>query len=609
MKKEEKILIIKTLIQFLNIGKEFPSQSDKIIYNKKSITITEKDLYIKNIKLKNRLVDISNRYQKIIDNQENNTNSLKEILTERESKNLFMELKICLFELNNDIREFFFLDYGINLQMFKDIGFDIEEKLTPTENNFKKNIKESNIELDENIKQEDLFKLLLKDNFENQDEEIKNNSIKRFLVDLANFEKTEINGWFIEVIKNDFIEVKKIIKEIVDNRLEKETLLFEIYKLINNRGVKVQGSKDIENNKEISIKRFNKPFESLKDMKFLMGFDSATNGMPDIIYFPKDKSKNIVANNISAYDIPTHSYSIFHNFYKISKMNDIIGNKVNKDSHISNTINEDSILKKELSFLAKQKDTWSFENIKNDLKEKSFDEIFNTDKISFTTTIESSILTVFNQRKDYKITNKENLNHIKNLKEVEKINTLIFMLSLIGDENKRFNKNSNNDEIENKKNNELIELIFQKINVGILSKAGIYTETTNNNIEKSITILLDFLTKKDNFELFEKSNKLGHDYSDTFKDFIQKAVNYIAIIYPNLLMKYEKEHKIMMNSLFSACNFEYQLTNDNIKRENKTKSSIKKMIERKISKVDICDILEITEEEYDNHMCIEKNIQ
>lgn len=226
-------------------------------------------------------------------------------------------------------------------------------------------------------------------------------NIELFLKDLFQFQKTEINGWFIEVIKNDFNEIKDIIKEInsnesISNEDKVINIRLGIFDLINQRGMKYEDNRLI------------KPFENFNDLVDFVDleFNAAQAGLPDIIYFPKDKSKNIVASNISSWETKDKDFSVYHHFYKIAKLN-TIAQGFSKSSNIVDSINQSEKNKTFINELIKCNKTDTYNMLKNELQTKSLNEILNIDKISFTTILESSSLTVYNQQKKYDKLTKE----------------------------------------------------------------------------------------------------------------------------------------------------------------------------------------------------------
>lgn len=571
---EEREIKIKIFKDFYKEKGRFAQQREEIFDNE--LNMTGKDLYdfvkyllkTKNIEgiEEELLLELDKKLQSISESYKNlkTTEEKKQLLGSREQSQIIKILDGLLTSEDYRDKTFEVLqENGITNpeHFFTLIGFDFENNLTSKEHNQKINF-EKTVELSEKSTADDLYKVFLTDNFEKISDEELHTVLEKALSDLFEFEKTEINGWFIEVIKNDLPEIQKVIKQVNESGIEnqKSVIQFKIFELINQRGVKTENGQMVE------------PFQNLTEMKGFINFDfSISNvGMPDILYFPKNKSKEIVANNISSSDDTTHSYSIFHHFYKLGKISDLTENKIHKNDTIFEAINENEELLSEIIKISKQKTDDTFEDIQKDLETKSLDEIFDIDKISFTAAIKSSTLTVFNQQKSFKKDKQNDEELIKELKEVEKINTLIFFLSLIGDENMRFGSKSDKLDIEEgNRNNKIIESIFEKINIGILSGKGFYTETSNNEIEKSIKILLDYISNKETLKTFEEHNMNGNDYTDNFKYFMQNVINYITNYYTDILVDYQKRTELLTNNkLFSACVTEKKLIQKEINTNN-----------------------------------------
>jgi len=551
------------------------------------------------LKFSSSLENIIVKYGKLID-----SNEKKDFLSKTENNNILNTLEQLLEEDRTQNKTFEILEnYGIKnpKQFFINIGFDFDEKLNPIENNQKQNNK--NGEINEDSTPEDLYKIFLTNNFPTNDIESLT-ILENYFKDLYNAKQSEINGWLLEIIKNDFHEVKKIIKVVLNSEVENinNTIKDKMFKLINQRSLRLEKiPKEDRDKNELTIQA-TPPF---KDVKSLDEFITTNSGMPDVLYFPKNTDKELIANNISSWDDPNHSYSVFHHFYKTSKINDILKDKIKPDTNITKLVNKEIGLLTEIEKVENWQKKGTYQNLKEDLDGdiEKINDIFDLDRVSFTATINSSTLTVFQSHKGFTKDNESKLTdtELEDLKQVEEINTLIFFLSLIGEENREFQSKEGtleNDEV-NKFNNKIIETIFSKINVGILSNRGYYTEKSNNEIEKSIYKFFTFITDEKTGKLFKEKNtilktnkKTGEtyqDYSDNFKKFIQKAVNYISIHYPNILVEVENEHKIfstpLLKSLFSECGDEQKILQKDLminKMKRDKIDSIKKAISNNI---------------------------
>ncbi len=429
---------------------------------------------------------------------------------------------------NNDIQ-----DISNPIEVIKQLGFSLENGKAPLEYSIELKINEFNSLDVDNIDRNKMIELFTKDSYEIGDDSF-DNLISSFLGKIYQVEKTEINGWFIEVIKSDFDEFLDVLKNKDNNSVD--MIQKELLNLINNRGLKVSGNE------------FVKPFEDRNEMKEQLTFNYASSGMADILYFPKNKnSKKLVANNISSWDNSEHSFSIFHHSYKAKQLNDLMGD-LHEDAIVLKHISRDEELQDGISQLIKKDFNWSIEQIKEELSNgKSIEDIFDVDNIDFSAVVNTSKLTVFNQQKQYKKDNEEFI--LEEAQQVEDINSIIFSLSLIGEENQRFNSKTQSTE-DIQKNRHMIEIRFSTINFGILSKKGKYTETSNKSIEDSIEEFLIFISK--NYELFEKYNMNAskEDYIYDVKRFTQKAIEFIETYYPEVLV----EHKDILNKkIFDLC--------------------------------------------------------